>query len=241
MKHFTKKKNNKAFTLAEILITIGIIGVVSAITIPAIISHYHKREIENKLYKINSTILQGIRMVQANTDSDFSVVKSGDEHDNSAGHSWESSKQVFEDNFSLGFKVVTKYPKNTLFDVYSADGSTKIGTLGYYYMVGLLDGTILEFFAVNENKFDIAVILNPQKSKLVSGRDVFTLTYRADKNGNWYNDYKFYGNEFNYEEFRQHCISNEEYPALYSHPYAFCSSLIVKNGYKIPSDYPIKL
>ena len=33
-----KKKNNFGFTLAEVLITLGRIGVVSAITIPALIS-----------------------------------------------------------------------------------------------------------------------------------------------------------------------------------------------------------
>lgn len=39
MAQFNKKK---AFTLAEVLITLGIIGVVAAITIPMLMTKYHK-------------------------------------------------------------------------------------------------------------------------------------------------------------------------------------------------------
>ena len=34
----------KSFTLAEVLITLGIIGVVAAMTIPTLISNYQKKE-----------------------------------------------------------------------------------------------------------------------------------------------------------------------------------------------------
>lgn len=35
---------NKGFTLAEVLITLGIIGVVVALTLPALINEYKKQE-----------------------------------------------------------------------------------------------------------------------------------------------------------------------------------------------------
>ena len=34
----------KAFTLAEVLVTLGIIGVVVALTLPAVIANYRKKE-----------------------------------------------------------------------------------------------------------------------------------------------------------------------------------------------------
>ena len=34
--------NTKAFTLAEVLITLGIIGVVASMTMPAVVGHYKK-------------------------------------------------------------------------------------------------------------------------------------------------------------------------------------------------------
>ena len=45
-----------AFTLAEVLITLGIIGIVAAMTLPAIISSYKKIELENRFKKASSTI-----------------------------------------------------------------------------------------------------------------------------------------------------------------------------------------
>ena len=36
----------RAFTLAEVLITLGIIGVVAAMTIPTLISNYQKKQFE---------------------------------------------------------------------------------------------------------------------------------------------------------------------------------------------------
>ncbi len=41
----------KGFTLAEILITLGIIGIVAAMTIPTLISNYKKKEYSTKIKK----------------------------------------------------------------------------------------------------------------------------------------------------------------------------------------------
>ena len=41
----------KGFTLAEVLITLGIIGVVSALTMPALVANYKKQEAVSKLKK----------------------------------------------------------------------------------------------------------------------------------------------------------------------------------------------
>ena len=37
---------NKGFTLAEVLITLGIIGVVAAMTLPALVNHTQGKELE---------------------------------------------------------------------------------------------------------------------------------------------------------------------------------------------------
>lgn len=44
-------KTKKAFTLAEVLITLGIIGIVAAMTIPALIANYQERVIVSQLKK----------------------------------------------------------------------------------------------------------------------------------------------------------------------------------------------
>ena len=51
-----------AFTLAEVLITLAIIGVVAAMTIPTLIQNYRKKVIENKLVKVYSLMNQAIKL-----------------------------------------------------------------------------------------------------------------------------------------------------------------------------------
>ena len=46
------------FTLAEILITLGIIGVVAALTMPSLISHYRKKALQTALLKTYSELQQ---------------------------------------------------------------------------------------------------------------------------------------------------------------------------------------
>ena len=52
----------KAFTLAEVLITLGIIGVVAAITIPGLIAKYQKEAAVNKLKRSISILNQAYKL-----------------------------------------------------------------------------------------------------------------------------------------------------------------------------------
>ena len=64
------KKNG--FTLAEVLITLGIIGVVAALVMPGLIANYKKKEYVVRLKKFYSTLQQGISLYTAKEGvSDF--------------------------------------------------------------------------------------------------------------------------------------------------------------------------
>lgn len=52
----------KGFTLAEVLIVLGIIGVVAALTIPALISNYQKNQTVEKLKKSYTNLCQAIKL-----------------------------------------------------------------------------------------------------------------------------------------------------------------------------------
>ena len=56
------------FTLSEVLITLGIIGVVAAITIHGLIAKYHRHVVETKLARFDSIINQAVRMSIAEND-----------------------------------------------------------------------------------------------------------------------------------------------------------------------------
>ena len=54
------KSRRVAFTLAEVLITLGIIGVVAALTLPTVIQNYRKQETVAQLQKTYSTVNQAL-------------------------------------------------------------------------------------------------------------------------------------------------------------------------------------
>ena len=57
----------KAFTLVEVLITLGIIGVVAAMTLPAVINNSRNKQLEAGLKRSYSLISQALDMYQAET------------------------------------------------------------------------------------------------------------------------------------------------------------------------------
>lgn len=59
----------RAFTLSEVLITLGIIGLIAALTIPNLMGAYRKRVVETRLKKFYSAINQAI-MLSENENGD---------------------------------------------------------------------------------------------------------------------------------------------------------------------------
>ncbi len=63
MKNFRQVQGNReAFTLAEVLITLGVIGVVAAMTIPNLVNNYQEKVTIAKLKKFYSTFSQAYQM-----------------------------------------------------------------------------------------------------------------------------------------------------------------------------------
>lgn len=66
-------KNNVGFTLAEVLITLGIIGVVAAMTIPTLINKTNDIEFKSKLKKEYSTISQVQELLALDNGGDYTA------------------------------------------------------------------------------------------------------------------------------------------------------------------------
>lgn len=71
MKHHTKIR--KAFTLAEVLITLGIIGVVAALTIPTLVNNYRKRVLETGFKKSMTTLHQALNATASEYGADYLI------------------------------------------------------------------------------------------------------------------------------------------------------------------------
>lgn len=53
---------NKAFTLAEVLIVLAIVGIIAAITIPSLINIYNRKMLEVRFKKTDAVLTQAMRM-----------------------------------------------------------------------------------------------------------------------------------------------------------------------------------
>ena len=63
--------SKNGFTLSEILITLGVIGVVAAMTLPTLIKNYKYKVLESQLKKGYSTVSQALLMMYADTGIDI--------------------------------------------------------------------------------------------------------------------------------------------------------------------------
>lgn len=70
----TNNRSKLAFTLAEVLITLGIIGVVAAITIPVLIAKTHSKQYTTSFKKALSTLSNAARMSEGQFGYDFAGI-----------------------------------------------------------------------------------------------------------------------------------------------------------------------
>ena len=154
LKHIIKKC---AFTLAEVLITLGIIGVVAAITLPNLMAAYKARVLRSQFMKSYSLVQQAYKMMQADEES-----TSPDDYN-----------RTFKDTYKRYFTGITNctYSTNSpclnraISPYKTLDGTIKVNTNwiddGQF---ALKDGTLLMFenpsFSTNTIRIWIFVDIN---------------------------------------------------------------------------------
>ena len=214
----------KGFTLSEVLITLGVIGVVAAITMPMLIKSYQKHVTVNRLKKAYSELYQAVNM---------SV------NDNDAVENWDFSLTI--EDFCK--KYMTPYLKYLKTDSFPESGK---------YIYKLSNGTTLQFYMGLQTKavygnVQIMVDINGDKKPNKNGRDIFYY-YILEKKSSFYN----YGmgdfvNNIPYgglypdgygksrDDLKNYywrgCNVNTGIAG------AFCTALIMYDGWKISDDY----
>jgi len=221
-----------AFTLAEVLITLAIIGVVATMTIPTLVQGYKKKVVETRLLSAYSRINQAIRLSEID-NGPISTWKSFG-HSTSSTATYDDAKSWFDLYLApyLKYQKVEKYKDNEDVVVYFIDGSAM--RLRYYvydaYVYpeaknvsnGLNGRSAFMFqfglkFDSNLDPSNINFKYFPKR-----GFEPYTFAWDGTLDGAKYSTVEsFYG-----------CY--EEYAAL-------CTKLIQVNGWKIPEDYPYKL
>lgn len=178
-------KKRSGFTLAEVLITLGIIGVVAAMTIPTLIQNTNSAKFSAQFKKSVSTLSQAAIMGQAQYDTDFGLTDAA-----CNGTQSNAAKEMLSGSSSDGSNA-TKLTFCALFNstlqgkTYWGTGSSVVdpksggkytwqskvtlGDLGNYLVYSLADGSLFGF-----NKNAKACGINPgevvNNAMLTSGK-----------------------------------------------------------------------
>ncbi len=248
----------KAFTLSEVLITLGIIGVIAAFTIPSLITMYQKRAAVSGIREALSILSQAVRMYSAESGDEGSIY-------------FDTSLPV--DEFAR--KYFLPYLNVARVCTRMSDGCWTTGNFnGYYdlagvrmthtvpYSIVLNNGMVFGFNKVNDGAFhliSVIVDINGKSARNQMGKDVFS--------------FYLFNNDFSLD--KTTVIANGIYPGGYggggvphiqytraqlldkniprgcnkdATSFAYngdrpgvgtaCAAVIFKDGWKISSDYP---
>jgi prepilin-type N-terminal cleavage/methylation domain-containing protein len=166
-----KNFKQKAFTLAEILIVIAVVGVVSALTIPNLINNYKAKQLRSQFLKSYSTISQALRAMEGD---DIPITK--DAYPETGSFRMVFIKYLDGATFCKSAMSINYPACATVNSDYSYLDGTKI-TYNQFMDDGqilLKDGTLLLFEDNNGSLWITADIngVNGKPNKL--GYDVFT-------------------------------------------------------------------
>ena len=227
-----------AFTLAEVLITLGIIGVVAAITIPTLVQNYRQHVVETRLQKFYTTFNQAITMAEAQygDKKEWYWDAYGVELDKDGNPIEGTSKvdQWFNKYLSQFITIKKKVDKTGYVLYYLPDGSAF--SLGVAGQPSLRD---MRFYPGDPERCTGERILT-------SGTCSFGFEYYPiSTSPSW----RFlYNKGLEPSKFEWDGTLNDLYNdmergcAHYGQSNgAYCTALIQSNGWKIPKDYPRKV
>ncbi len=218
----------KAFTLAEVLITLAIIGVVAALTIPTVVRNYQKHQTVTQLKKTYSAL--------ANT-TNLAIAEYGPIEGWEINESTGAGSENFANKYLIPYLKVQKNCKiQTTGDCtfyISYLNSITTNQLGQNWArFYLTDGTLIIVYNYNEGGIkyvEVYVDLNGQRKPNKVSRDIFYFVY-------FLNTGKFMPN--GYEGSREYLKSLTESGCNPDRNGKYCSTLIMKDGWQIRDDYP---
>lgn len=247
--NFKKSKTKHAFTLAEVLITLGIIGVIAGMTIPNLIANYQKDQTINQLKSVYTILNNALEQakVENGTDVNNWYIPSDSE---------ASASAYFAQNYLLPYlKTIDICGSSTTSSCKHAIGQLKnltSATKTYSYISGdsnsysfaLVNGTIVQIViasitgnSLSNCRVIINFDINGKKKPNIYGKDTFVVELGGD-----------YGSG-NKNKFVPYCIVGSSRDSLLSAPDltscnkisgngSRCFAVIMQDGWRIADDYP---
>ena len=185
---FMKKESKIAFTLAEVLITLGIIGVVAAMTIPSLIQSYKEKATVTAVKQSYSIFAQALKMVaqdypnlQDLTDSNLSPKENSQIMFNEISKHIKKIKSCDIDNACMPSLYININDQPT--EAWDKAGNIQTGVLANgtsFWILNLPQNDIEN----STNSGQIGIDINGDKKPNKLGVDFFWFTF--DRYGNLY-------------------------------------------------------
>ena len=218
--HLPHRGRKLVFTLAEVLITLGIIGVVAALTLHSLVQNYQKKAVVNKLKK-SYTNLQNVLQNSIYENGDMST--------------WDFP----DDHVEFFSKYIVPYYKNlengkVYYAVYNnIDGRSA----NWASWITLPDGTSVSIgHKINNSYYWMFIDVNAKKGPNRLGKDIFMLSLYPKRN-----KLIFHSQGQTNEQLKSDYLSggyqcqkgtNGQYAG------GKCGAKIMQDGWEIKDDYP---
>ncbi len=242
------KPSCAAFTLAEVLITLGIIGVVAAMTLPTLIQNYRKHEVETKLAKFYSVMNQAIKLseVENGEMSAWGDIQSGFEQDENGNNDLSKpraeawlKKYIFP---YLSAVEINKIPNAQKFEVYFKDGS--LALFGADSVVYYVNKNAYKLNGNTEGKDAYNKIDFGTRAFTFFIKHAHTCEYSTISESSKYScdDAGLQPYKWGWDGTEEHLRNRTDIGcnANATNEAAYCTALIQLYGWKIPKDYPFK-
>ena len=162
--------SDKGFTLAEVLVTLGIIGVVSAMTVPTLMQNYQRKTYVTQLHKVYNEVSQALVLYQTEKNA-VNLKEAGINSTNTAVDFIKSTFKVVTDCGTVNepcFAPNGEYKK--------LDGTviTDSRCASHHPCLGLANGAAVSIYYYGASPlFELIFDVNGAKGPNIAGRDFF--------------------------------------------------------------------
>ena len=254
------RKKEIAFTLAETLITLGIIGIVAALTIPTLITEHAKQRTVTQLKQAYSDISQALKLAEAEYGSPEGWLENPS--DTFGAASSDFIENYLEPNIKMALKCPTDNSPCWAIGKYTTlageNAQNANATAAQYQSFVTLSGYAVLFwvgggttYSNYTRHYQFIVDVNGKKGPNVIGKDAFQFTYVQNPNGGWFlMPAGYYGEDYSFKNgggviqryTRNELLSDSRYGCSKNIQgqggSLLCTSLIFEDGWKIAKDYP---